>query len=198
MHCGALCRRFLLGVLMSEITRVPLQPIAKGSMTKVWLGVAAALALGIGGAYAALPSHFSQLAVETIKDGSGASPTDQDVVLVNYVGRLASSGKEFDKGQNAAMPVAGVIPGFAQGLKQMKRGGSYRIEIPAAMAYGAEPQSNRATGEVVIPGNSDLVFEVELVDFMSQQQIEQQRMMMQQMQQQMGGAPGGAPAPARP
>lgn len=180
---------------MSEITRVPLQPIAKGSAVKIWLGVAAALALGIGAAYAALPTSFSQLSVETIKEGNGQSPTEQDVVLVNYVGRLASSGKEFDKGQNAAMPVAGVIPGFSQGLQKMKRGGSYRIEIPAAMAYGAEPQTNRTTGEVVIPANSDLEFEVELIDFMNQQQIEQQRMMMQQMQQG-GGAPGGVPGGA--
>ena len=49
---------------------------------------------------------------------------------------------------------------------------------------------------MVIPANSDLVFDVELVDFRSAAEIEQQRQMLQQMQQQMGGKGGpGAPVP---
>ncbi|MBA4354822.1 MAG: peptidylprolyl isomerase, partial [Novosphingobium sp.] len=53
------------------------------------------------------------------------------------------------------------------------------------------------TGEVVIPANSDLVFEIELIDYKSSAELEQQRMMMEQMQKMQGGpggAPGGAPA----
>ena len=72
---------------------------------------------------------------------------------------------EFDKGEKVAMPVEGVIPGFSQGLQKMQRGGKYKLIIPAAMAYGAEEKKNPASGEVVIPANSDLVFDVELVDF---------------------------------
>jgi FKBP-type peptidyl-prolyl cis-trans isomerase FkpA len=96
------------------------------------------------------------------------------------------------------MPVEGVIPGFSQGLQKMQRGGKYRIEIPAAMAYGASEQKNQATGEVVIPANSDLVFEVELLDFKNAAEIEQQRQMIQQMQQQMQGAPHGGPGGEAP
>jgi hypothetical protein len=34
-------------VIMSEITRVPLQPVAKGSLGKLWLGAVVAVALGV-------------------------------------------------------------------------------------------------------------------------------------------------------
>ena len=41
---------------MTEITRVPLQPIAKGALTKLWLGVVAAALAAAGVAWAALPA----------------------------------------------------------------------------------------------------------------------------------------------
>jgi len=177
---------------MSEITRVPLQPVTKGSLTKIWLGVIVALLIGGTAAWAV---RYQGLVVDTVKAGAGPSPTLSDVVLVNYAGHL-TSGKEFDKGQKVAMPVQGVIPGFSQGLQKMQRGGKYTLKIPAAMAYGEQEQKNPGTGEVVVPANSDLVFEVELLDFKSAAEIEQQRQMLQQMQQQMGGKGGaGAPPP---
>lgn len=174
---------------MSEITRVPLQPVSKGSLTRIWLGVIVALLIGGTAAWAV---RYQGLVVETVKAGTGPSPTLTDVVLVNYAGHL-QNGKPFDKGEKVAMPVEGVIPGFSQGLQKMQRGGKYKLIIPAAMAYGAEEKKNPATGEVVIPANSDLVFDVELVDFRSAAEIEQQRQMLQQMQQQSGGkgGPGG-------
>lgn len=180
---------------MSEITRVPLQPVAKGSLSYIWLGVALALIVAIAVAWTA---RYQGLVVDTVKAGEGAKPTASDVVLVNYVGHL-KNGKEFDRGEKVAMPVEGVIPGFSQGLQKMQRGGKYRLEIPASLAYGPREQKNQSTGEVVIPANSDLVFDVELLDFKNAAEIEQQRQMMQQLQQQMGrggaqGAPGGAPA----
>ncbi|MEQ1540794.1 MAG: FKBP-type peptidyl-prolyl cis-trans isomerase [Novosphingobium sp.] len=178
---------------MTEITRVPLQPIAKGALGKLWLGVAAA-ALAAGGlAWATLPAGVK---VEVIKAGEGASPTVDDITLINYKGSLADGGTEFDKGEKAVMPVEGSIPGFQKALQQMQRGGKYKIFIPAELAYG-----NKAQGP--IPANSDLNFEVELLDFKSRAEIEQQQRMMQQMQQmqaqQGGGAgPGGAAPPPNP
>jgi FKBP-type peptidyl-prolyl cis-trans isomerase FkpA len=176
---------------MSEITRVPLQPVGKGSLTRIWIGVIVALLIG---ATAAWSTRYQGLVVETITAGTGPSPTVGDVVLVNYVGHLAS-GKEFDKGSQVAMPVEGVIPGFSQGLQKMQRKGKYKLIIPAAMAYGAQDQKNPSTGEVVIPANSDLTFDVELLDFKSAAEIEQRRQMLQQLQQQMGSAPKGGAAP---
>lgn len=186
---------------MTEITRVPLAPIAKGALTKLWLGVAA-VALAAGGiAYATMPATVD---VETIKAGNGPSPTIADVALINYKGTLAN-GKVFDEAKQAVFPLEGVIPGFTQALEQMQKGGKYKVLIPSELAYGPADQKNPQTGEVAIPGGSDLTFEIELVDFRSKAEIEAQQRMMQQLQQQMQGAgapqqrgaggPGGAGAP---
>jgi FKBP-type peptidyl-prolyl cis-trans isomerase FkpA len=173
---------------MSEITRVPLQPIAKGALAKLWIGVAA-IALAAGGvAYATMPAAVK---VDTITAGSGASPTVADVALINYKGTLPS-GKVFDEQKNAVFPLAGVVPGFTKALEQMQKGGKYKVLIPSELAYG-----NQQAGE--IPPNTDLTFEIELLDFKSRAEIEQQQRMMQQMQQmQQGGAAGGPAAPQVP
>ena len=118
------------------------------------------------------------LGISTVKAGKGAKPTDTDVVLVNYKGRLASDGKEFDAGQRVPFPVSGLVPGFTEGLKQMQKDGSYKLCIPAALGYGAQANER-------IPANSDLVFDVDLIDFKSMAEIEA-------MQQQQGQTPGGA------
>ena len=173
---------------MSEITRVPLQPVAKGSVGKIWLGVVLAVLVGSGVAYG---TRYKGVEIETVKAGAGASPTKSDVALINYVGRLAN-GKEFDRGERAVLPLETVIPGFAEGLAKMQKGGKYVLEIPAEKAYGADEKRNPQTGEVVIPANSDLVFEIELIDYKSAAELEQQRMMLEQMQKMQGGAGAGA------
>jgi len=170
---------------MTEITRVPLQPIAKGALGKLWLGVAAA-ALAAGGlAWATLPAGIK---LEVVKAGEGPSPTIDDITLINYKGSLAANGQPFDEGEKAVMPVGGSIPGFAKALQKMQRGGKYKVFIPAELAYGSSENGP-------IPANSDLNFEVELLDFKSRAEIEQQQRIMQQLQQmqaQQGGGQGGA------
>lgn len=180
---------------MTEITRVPLQPIAKGALGKLWLGVAAA-ALAAGGlAWATLPGSVD---IDVIKAGTGPSPTAADVVQINYKGML-EDGKVFDQAERAVFPVEGVIPGFTQALEKMQKGGKYKVEIPAVLAYGPQEQRNPQTGKVEIPANSDLVFEIELLDFKSRAEVEAQMRMMQQLQQQMQGkAPQGGPQGAPP
>jgi FKBP-type peptidyl-prolyl cis-trans isomerase FkpA len=79
-----------------------------------------------------------------------------------------------------------VIPGFSKALVKMQRGGKYEVEIPAKLAYG-----DKAVGQ--IPANTDLNFQIELLDFKSRAEIEQQQRLMQQLQQMQGGAPGGVP-----
>ena len=118
-------------------------------------------------------------------------------MLVNYTGKL-KDGTVFDQGERAPLQVDGVIPGFSAGLQHMKMGGKYVLHIPADQAYGPEEKSDPQTGEVVIPANSDLVFDVELVDFKSKAEVMQmqQQMMMQQMMQE-GGQPGAAPQPGQ-
>jgi FKBP-type peptidyl-prolyl cis-trans isomerase FkpA len=100
----------------------------------------------------------SGLGYTMLRPASGTKPTQDDLVLVNYIGYLASSGAVFDQGMRSAFPVSGVIPGFSEGLRMMARTGVARFCIPAALGYGT-----RATGP--IPANADLVFQVELVDY---------------------------------
>ena len=100
----------------------------------------------------------SGLRFETLKPGTGASPTTADLVLVTYEGHLAD-GTLFDAGpQPTVFPVTGVVPGFAEALQRMQKGGRYRFWIPSALAYGAEGVPG------AIPPNAELEFIVTLVD----------------------------------
>ncbi|OGT46896.1 MAG: hypothetical protein A3E83_09060 [Gammaproteobacteria bacterium RIFCSPHIGHO2_12_FULL_41_20] len=92
--------------------------------------------------------------------GTGAQPTDSDVVTVHYAGKLVN-GTEFDssykRGQPTTFPVAGVIPGWTEALKLMKVGSTWELYIPASLAYG-----ERGALPVIGP-NETLIFKVELL-----------------------------------
>jgi len=187
-----------------SVTTVPIHPIKKGSLTKIWLGVLliviAALALAFTGTENAvingatneqfLAANADEDGVETtasglqykvLKPGEGPSPTATDTALVKYEGRLRD-GTVFDANEQTPMPVGAVVPGFSEALQLMQKGGEYRIWIPSDLAYG-----EASPGEQV-PPNSLLIFDVTLIDFISQAQMEELR---QQMQAQ--GGPGGPP-----
>ena len=183
-----------------SITAVPIQPIQKGSLLKYWIGIALVLAVAGGLAYwgtAGVRSEYgdvittaSGLKYKVIKGGEGKSPTDDDVVLVSYKGTL-KDGTVFDQNPQAGFPVTGVVPGFSEGLKLMQRGGQYRLWIPSALGYGPDDQKNPQTGVVAIPGGSDLIFDVELLEYKSRAEIEAMQKQMQEQQKQQGGAVGG-------
>lgn len=188
---------------MTEITRVPLNPVAKGSLTKLWIGVVLAVLVGAGIAWSAVPRGLD---VDVEVAGTGPTATKGDVVFVKYKGKLAADGTVFDESQNIPLPVQGLfpegnpfpveegatIPGFYQGLQQMQKGGKYTLFIPADLAYGAVPPPGTP-----IPPNADLEFEIEVMDIMSRATFDRNLQILQQtMQAQMGaapGAPGAAP-----
>ncbi|XP_017766014.1 PREDICTED: 46 kDa FK506-binding nuclear protein-like [Eufriesea mexicana] len=98
--------------------------------------------------------------IEEIKVGNGPFAKSGKFVSVYYVGRL-KNGKKFDSttqgdGFKFRLGREEVIKGWDIGIVGMKVGGKRRIIIPPAMAYGAKGSPP------VIPGNSTLVFEVEL------------------------------------
>jgi FKBP-type peptidyl-prolyl cis-trans isomerase FkpA len=167
-------------------TAVPLRPVGKSGIIILVLGLL--LLMGGAAAWALTLSGMAEIRLETVRAGTGVFPTDDDVVLIKYEGKLAD-GTVFDANEQAPFPVGAVIPGFSQGLKRMQVGGKYVLSIPAELGYGAE-----AAGS--IPPNSDLTFEVEVLDMRSQAEIQamqQQQQAMQQMMQQQGGAAGGVP-----
>ncbi|WP_068082030.1 FKBP-type peptidyl-prolyl cis-trans isomerase [Novosphingobium rosa] len=127
------------------------------------------------------------LGYSILRPAQGAKPAEADYVLVNYVGYLAATGAVFDQNMHSPFPVNGVVPGFSKGLQMMTKGSIARFCIPAAMGYGAE-----ASGP--IPANSDLVFQVELVDFKTAAEIDAMRKAQEAAQ-----TPPQAPAqPAAP
>lgn len=94
--------------------------------------------------------------------GTGATPQKGQTVTVHYTGTLAD-GKKFDSSYDHGRPadfkigVGSVIKGWDEGLMSMKVGGKRRLVIPSALGYG--PQGRPPD----IPGNSTLIFDVELL-----------------------------------
>ena len=195
---------------MSSVTAVPIPPTKRSYLAWIWFGIAVAIAggaalawfgtatvvaeradnasfLAANKAVDGVTETASGLQIQTITEGTGASPADSDVALVNYKGTLRN-GEEFDASQQPTpLPVANMIPGFTEGLKLMKKGGKYRLWIKPELGYGSEAKTDPRTGREVIPADSLLIFEVELLEFLPQS------VYMQMMQQQMGGAPGAPP-----
>lgn len=110
----------------------------------------------------------SGLGTMNLTPAEGPKPAKADFALVNYIGYLAATGAVFDQSMQAAFPVEGVIPGFSEGLQLMAKGSKWRFCVPAALGYGAQDSGP-------IPANSDLVFQVELLEFKTAAEIEAMR-----------------------
>ena len=99
--------------------------------------------------------------IKTLREGTGAVPSADDTVKVNYRGTLID-GTEFDssykRGEPATFPLRNVIPCWTNGVAMMKVGGKSQLVCPSDVAYGDQGHPP------VIPGGSTLVFEVELLE----------------------------------
>ena len=105
---------------------------------------------------------MTDLQIEILKEGTGASPNKGDSCTVHYTGWL-TNGTKFDSSVDRGEPfmfnvgVGNVIKGWDQGVVGMKVGGQRTLIIPAHLAYGS-----RGAGDS-IPPNAVLVFDVELL-----------------------------------
>jgi FKBP-type peptidyl-prolyl cis-trans isomerase len=103
----------------------------------------------------------SGLQYEILTPGTGASPKATDQVTVHYRGTLIDGqpfDASYDRGEPATFVLNQVIPGWTEGLQQMKVGGKYKFFIPGDLAYGPGGRPGSPIGP-----NATLVFEVELL-----------------------------------
>jgi FKBP-type peptidyl-prolyl cis-trans isomerase FkpA len=166
-----------------SVTQVPIRPVAAGTKLRLAFGlillVLAGAALAWAGAAPMRPEvKPSGLEIRTIKPGQGPKITAMDGVLIDYVG-TTPDGTKFDEAQDAPLLVGQVVPGFAEALQNMQQGGRYKIRIPGALAYGANPPPGSK-----IPPNSPLDFEVTVKRVVANAAL-------QAMQQQGGQLPPG-------
>jgi hypothetical protein len=192
-----------------SVTAVPLRPIEKSALVKLWIGVLVMLAAAALGAWCLtartvaingtaeqfLAWNTGQPGVETTESGlqyqvieegdGGGRPGPGAGVIVNYEGRLID-GTVFDVGQERGLPLDMVISGWAEGLQLMDRGSRFRFWIPPDLGYGETGQPGSPIGPDAL-----LIFDVDMLHFISREE------MMQMQMQQMGMVPGdeGVPPP---
>ena len=106
--------------------------------------------------------QVSELQIIDIDAGTGAVVQPGATITAHYTGALCKNGIIFQSSHDFGKPISfgldQVIRGWTDGVPGMKVGGMRRLIIPSDMAYG----SARAASN--IPPNSDLVFDIELVD----------------------------------
>lgn len=105
----------------------------------------------------------SGLLYKVLTPSEGAKPKDTDVVKVHYKGTLIDGTQfdsSYDRGEPTTFPLNRVIPGWTEGVQLMSVGSKYQFIIKPELAYGEQDTP-------VIPGNSTLVFEVELLDIVA-------------------------------
>jgi FKBP-type peptidyl-prolyl cis-trans isomerase FkpA len=108
--------------------------------------------------------HCSGLFYSIESEGSGATPAACSYVSVKYVGKF-TNGNIFDQttGSNVAtFYLSEVIRGWTNAVPLIKAGGKIRLYIPPSLGYGSVDRKD-SNGNVVIPANSILIFDVELL-----------------------------------
>jgi FKBP-type peptidyl-prolyl cis-trans isomerase FkpA len=170
-------------------TTVANPPSRRTGVGKMWLALIVLVAAGVALAWIGAGSLRGEttpsgLQFRTVQAGAGPQIKAIDGVLIEYEGRLPG-GTVFDssEGRGPTPMIAGqVIPGFAEALTKMQKGGRYRIHIPAKLGYGSSPPAGSP-----IPPNSDLEFDVHVV------QIVPNAALMQGAQQPTGAQPEATP-----
>jgi FKBP-type peptidyl-prolyl cis-trans isomerase FkpA len=160
-------------------------PESRRTGLKIWLGILALIAAGVGLAWigaGSLRPEISATGLEfrEVRSGTGGPITDADAALLDYELR-ADDGTVIDSSAQQGGPqpfmTAAVFPGFAEAMRRMEEGGEYRFRFPQEMAFpnGAPPN---------FPADTDLNFEVEVKKVIrGGAALLQQQMMMQGMQQ---------------
>jgi FKBP-type peptidyl-prolyl cis-trans isomerase len=106
----------------------------------------------------------SGLQYEVLKEGEGEKPKADSMVRVNYEGSLIDGtvfDSSFERGTPIEFELDQLIPGWTEGIQLMSPGGRYKLYVPPSLGYGNQP-----VGGGLIPANSVLIFDVELLDIL--------------------------------
>jgi FKBP-type peptidyl-prolyl cis-trans isomerase len=121
-----------------------------------------------------LPAVIEELGVEDLAIGDGPECQDpSQIVTIHYRGILLD-GRVFDSSYERGAPIVAsldsLIPGWQQGMPGMRVGGRRRLTVPADLAYSGmaalqvvKPGDSQERAELLIPPDSTLVFEIELL-----------------------------------
>jgi FKBP-type peptidyl-prolyl cis-trans isomerase FkpA len=156
-----------------DVLRTMVTPSGEGVrplLVAAWLGLASCAVAEEPPAPVLPAAPEAVLQVTDLVAGIGDEALPGMIVIVHYTGWLHDSsaadgrGRKFDSSRDRGQPLsfplgAGhVIRGWEQGVPGMKVGGVRRLLIPPALGYGG-----RSVGNGVIPPNSTLLFEIELL-----------------------------------
>jgi peptidylprolyl isomerase/FKBP-type peptidyl-prolyl cis-trans isomerase FklB len=121
--------------------------------------------------YKALPSGVLYKVVRS-GPATGPHPKVADEIKIHYEGKLAATGKVFDSsyedGVPRTFPLAMLIPAWKEALVQMRPGDEWLLIVPPEQGYGEE-----GAGGGEIPGNSVLLFRIELIGILPHPEIGQ-------------------------
>jgi FKBP-type peptidyl-prolyl cis-trans isomerase FkpA len=149
-----------------SVTAVPLRPLARGSVLKLWIGL---LVLALGAAALAWAGTSGQqvnttdsgLRYRVVEEGSGPTVTPADLVALRYKLRKEDGTLIQDSdqtGQPFVTGTEGLFPGFSEGLQLMQAGGRYILWIPP----GLHVQQAMPPGAPFSAADT-LVFEIEVL-----------------------------------
>jgi peptidylprolyl isomerase len=120
------------------------------------------------------PAVVVEFSVEDLVIGDGPEcQSPSEIVTIHYRGMLLD-GQEFDSSYERGVPIVApldsLIPGWQQGMPGMRIGGKRRLTVPEDLAYSGMAEvrvvstsRSAGAGEVLIPPDSTLVFEIELL-----------------------------------
>jgi FKBP-type peptidyl-prolyl cis-trans isomerase FkpA len=182
---------------MSAVTAVPLQPLKKGAVLKLWIAIAVLIVAGAGLAWWGTKgmqrtTTSSGVEVRVVEAGTGDPVTRADLFALRLQVRVGGPSGQLLSDPNQTQPAVASLdtlpPGLAEGLADMRDHGHYQLWVPQRLALPGGPPPNMPIGP-----DDKLYFDVEVL------QIERGMAALQQLmqQQQQQGGPG-AMAPQAP
>ena len=120
-----------------------------------------------------LANNAKQPGVVTLADGlqykvvrsgpvDGAKPNPTDEVKVHYEGKLLDGtvfDSSYERGHPESFQLDGLVPAWKEALVMMRPGDEWTLYVPPELGYGAQDKGP-------IPGNSVMIFRIELIDVM--------------------------------